>query len=60
MYPGTKLQILGPVCPNMSEIFFKKINIKFETRIKQCISVPDFSQFGQLQILRSNLPPKKI
>ena len=29
----------------------KKINIEFETRIKQFMSVPDFSQFGELQFL---------
>ena len=59
MYPGTKLQILGPVAPkNISENFFKKINIKFEARIRQCMSVPDFSQFGELQFLRPNLPKK--
>ena len=25
--------------------------IEFELRIKQCMSVPDFSQFGELQFL---------
>ena len=42
----------------MSEKKIKKINIKFETRIKQYISVPDFSQFGELQFLGPNLHKK--
>ena len=54
MYPGTKFQLTWrtsdfgtkPAPKNMSEKKIKKINIEFETRIKQCMSVPDFSQFG--------------
>ena len=59
MYPGTKFQLTWrtsdfgtkPAPKNMSEKKIKKINIEFETRIKQCMSVPDFSQFGELQFL---------
>ena len=64
MYPCTKSQSIWQTLnfgtkfaqKNMNENFFKKINIKFETRIKQCRSVPNFSQFGELQFLRPNLP----
>ena len=42
----------------MSEKKLKKINIKFETRIKQYMSVPDFSQFGERQFLGTNLLKK--
>ena len=59
MYPGIKFQLTWRTSDfgtkftskNMREIFLKKINIEFETRIKQCMSVPDFSQFGELQFL---------
>ena len=37
---------------------FEQINIKFEIRILQCMSVPNFSRFGELQFLGSNLPKK--
>ena len=61
MYPVIKFQLtwrtsdfetkFGP--KNMSEKKKKKLklNTEFETRIKQCMSVPDFSQFGELQFL---------
>ena len=64
MYPVIKFQLTwrtsdfetksGP--KNMSEKKKKKkkklkLNTEFETRIKQCMSVPDFSQFGELQFL---------
>ena len=42
----------------MSEKKIKEIKIKFEIRIKQCMYVPDFSQFGELQFLRPNFPQK--
>ena len=59
MYPGMKFQLTWRTSDfgtkfapkNMSEKKIKKINIQFETRIKQFMSVPDFSQFGELQFL---------
>ena len=39
----------------MTEIL-KKINIKIEISIYQSTSIPNFSQFEELQILGSNLP----
>ena len=59
MYPGTKFQLTWRTSDfgtkfapkNMSKNNFFKINIEFETRIKQCMSVSDFSQFGELQCL---------
>ena len=39
---------------------FKNINIKFETRKKQCMPVPNFSQIGELQFLGQNLPKKTL
>ena len=40
----------------MNDKNFKKINIKIEISIQQSTSVPDVSQFKELQILRLNLP----
>ena len=59
MYPSIKFQLTWGTSDfgtkfapkHMSENFLKKINIEFETRIKQRMSVPDFSQFGELQFL---------
>ena len=49
------------ICPkDMSEKKIKKIIIKFEIRIKQCMYVPDFSQFGELQFLRLNFLQKTL
>ena len=44
----------------MSEKKIKKIIIKFEIRTKQCMYVPDFSQFGELQFLRLNFLQKTL
>ena len=68
MYPGIKFQLTWRTSDfgtkfapkNMRENFLKKINIEFETKIKQCMSVPDFSQFGELQFLWLNLPKKTL
>ena len=59
MYPAIKFQLTSRTSDfgtkfapkNMSEEKIKKINIEFETRIKQFMSVTDFSQFGELQFL---------
>ena len=59
MYPGTKFQLTWRTSDfgtkfapkNMREKKALKINIEFEKRIKQFMSVPDFSQFGELQFL---------
>ena len=64
MYPSTKFQLIWRTSDfgtkfakkNINENFFLKINIKFETRIKQCMPVPNFGQFGELQFLGPNLP----
>ena len=42
----------------MSDKNFGKINIEFEMRIYQCTAVPNVSQFGELQLLKPNLPKK--
>ena len=42
----------------MNENNFEKINIKIELSLKQSTSVPNFSQFEELQILEPNLPEK--
>ena len=39
---------------------FGKMNIKFKMRKKQCTLVPNFSQFGEFQFLRPNLPKKAL
>ena len=36
-----------------------KNSIKFETRIKQCMFVPDFSQFGETSVFRIKFAQKK-
>ena len=41
---------------NMNYKNFEKINIKIEISIKQSISVPNFSQFNELQYLGPKLP----
>ena len=59
MYPGIKFQLTWRTSDfgtkfapkNMSKKKIKKIKIEFETRINQFMSVPDFSQFGELQFL---------
>ena len=59
MYPAIKFQLTWRTSDfgtkfapkNMSEEKIKKINIEFETRIKQFMSVTHFSQFGELQFL---------
>ena len=45
---------------NVSDKNFGKITIKFKMRIKQCTPTPapNFSQFGERQFLRPNLPKK--
>ena len=43
---------------DMNDKNFEKRNIKFEMRIYQCTPVQNFSQFGELQLLRPNLPKK--
>ena len=56
MYHGIEFQITWRTSDfgtkfapkNMSEKKIKKINIEFETRMKQFMSVPDFSQFEEL------------
>ena len=68
MYPCIKFQLTwrtsdfgNKFAPkNMSEKKNKKNNIEFETKIKQFMSVPDFSQFRELQFLRLNLPKKNF
>ena len=35
-----------------------KNSIKFETRIKQCMFVPDFSQFGETSVFRIKFAQK--
>ena len=35
---------------------FEKINIKIEESIQKSTSAPNFSQFGELQILGPNFP----
>ena len=42
----------------MTDKKFEKIDIKIEIKIQQSASVPNFSQFEELQILRPNLPKK--
>ena len=44
----------------MNEKNLEKINIKKKNRNKhiQCTPAPNFSQFGELQFLGPNLPPK--
>ena len=42
----------------MNDKNFEKINIKIEINLQQSTSVPNFSQFEELQILRPNLPKK--
>ena len=68
MYPVTKFQFIlrtsyfgTKFAPkNMNEKKNLKINIKFETRKKQCMSVPDFIEFGYLQFLGPNLSKKTL
>ena len=42
----------------MNENNFEKINVKIELSLKQSTSVPNFSQFEELQILEPDLPKK--
>ena len=67
MYPYTKFHLiwrtsdfLGPnfLKENMNDKNFEKINIKIEISISLSTSVPNFSQFEELQILGPNLPQK--
>ena len=67
MYPCTKFHLiwrtsdfLGPnfLKENVNEKNFEKINIKIEISISLSTSVPNFSQFEELQILGPNLPKK--
>ena len=44
----------------MNDKNFEEINIEIEISIQQSISVPNFSQFEELQILGPNLPPKNM
>ena len=47
------------ICPkNINEKNFEEINIKVEISIWQSTSLPNFSKFEELQILRPNLPQK--
>ena len=49
------------ICPkNVSDKNFEKMNMKFEIRIQQCTPVLNFSQPGELQFLRLNLPKKDL
>ena len=48
------------VIRKVSDKNFGKINIKFEMRIQQCTPVPNFSQLGELQFLRPDLPKKTL
>ena len=43
---------------NVNDKIFGKINIKIEIRIWQYTPAPNFSQSGELQFLRPNLPKK--
>ena len=43
---------------NVNNKNFGKINIKFEMRIWQCTPLLNFSQFGELQFLGTNLPKR--
>ena len=67
MYPYTKFHLIwrtsdfvGPnfLKENMNDKNFEKINIKIEISISLSTSVPNFSQFEELQILGPNLPKK--
>ena len=67
MYPYTKFHLIwrtsdfvGPnfLKENMNDKNFEKINIKIEISISLSTSVPNFSQFEELQILGPNLPQK--
>ena len=67
MYPCTKFHLIwrtsdfvGPnfLKENMNDKNFEKINIKIEISISLSTSVPNFSQFEELQILGPNLPKK--
>ena len=68
MDPGIKFQLTWRTSDfgtkfapkNMRENFLKKFNIEFEPKIKQCMSVPDFSQFGEIQFLGLNFPKKTL
>ena len=66
MYPYTKFRLIWRTSnfgtkftqKNVSDKNFGKIKIKFEMRIQQCTPLTNFSQFGELQFLRLNLPNK--
>ena len=48
MYPCTKFQLIRRTSDFGTKFakHFGKINIKFEMKIQQCTSGPNFSQFG--------------
>ena len=64
MYPCSKSQLIWRTSDfgtkfaqkNVNEKKIGKTNIKFELRIKQYTLVPNFSEFGEFQFLRPNLP----
>ena len=66
MYPCTKFQLIWRTSDfgtkfaqiNVNDKNLGKINIKIKIRIQQYTSVSNFSEFGKLQFLRSNLPKK--
>ena len=65
MYPRTKFQLIWRTSDfgakfAQKKTLNKRINMKFEMRIEHCTSVPNFSQFGELQFLRPNLPKETL
>ena len=66
MYPCTKCRLIWRTSDfgtkfaskNVNNKNFGKVNIKFEMRTQQCTPVPNFSQPGELQFFRPNLPKK--
>ena len=56
MYPCIKFQFI--CSKNMNDKNSEKINIKIQISIQQSTSVPNFSQFAELQILGPNLPKR--
>ena len=66
MYPCIKFQFIWRTSDfgtkfaqkYMNDKTFEKITIKIEIGMQQSTSVPDFSQFEELQILGLNLPKK--
>ena len=66
MYTNARFQLIGTTSDFRTKFAqnyrndknFVKINVKFEIRIWQCMPVPNFSQFRELQFLGPHLPKK--